>query len=55
MILPVLVYGCEIWYLTLMEERRLKIFENGVQWGIFEPEGIRMGTEGGFKMRKLII
>jgi len=28
-ILPVVLYGCE-WSLTLREERRLKVFENGV-------------------------
>jgi hypothetical protein len=33
-ILPVL-YGCEIWSLTLREERRLGVFENGVLRGIF--------------------
>jgi hypothetical protein len=29
-ILPVLVYGCETWSLPLMEEHRLKAFENRV-------------------------
>jgi len=27
---PVDVYGCETWSLTLRDERRLRIFENGV-------------------------
>jgi len=27
-ILPVVVYGCLIWSLTLREERRLTVFEN---------------------------
>jgi len=27
-ILPVVVYGCETWSLTLREQRRLKLFEN---------------------------
>jgi hypothetical protein len=27
-ILPVVLYGCETWSLTLREERRLKVFEN---------------------------
>jgi hypothetical protein len=27
-ILPVVLYGCEDWSLTLREERRLKVFEN---------------------------
>ena len=29
-ILPVLMYGCETWSLTLREERRLRVFENRV-------------------------
>ncbi|KAJ4450881.1 hypothetical protein ANN_02314 [Periplaneta americana] len=33
-ILPVLLYGCETWTLTLREEHRLRVFENnsGVYW-----------------------
>jgi hypothetical protein len=27
-ILPVVLYGCETWSLTLREERRLRAFEN---------------------------
>jgi len=29
-ILPVVLYGCETWSLTLREERRLRMFENRV-------------------------
>ena len=29
-ILPVVLYGCETWSLTLREERRLRLFENTV-------------------------
>ena len=29
-ILPVVLYGCETWSLTLREEHRLKLFENRV-------------------------
>jgi len=29
-ILPVVSYGCETWSLTLMEECRLRVFENRV-------------------------
>ena len=29
-ILPVVLYGCETWSLTLREEHRLKVFENKV-------------------------
>ena len=29
-ILPVVLYGCETWSLTLREEHRLRVFENKV-------------------------
>ena len=34
-ILPVVLYGCETWALTLWEECRLKVFENRVLRRIF--------------------
>jgi len=34
-ILPVVLYGCETWSLTLGEERRLRVFENRVLRRIF--------------------
>ena len=34
-ILPVGMYGCETWSLTLRGERRLRVFENRVLRGIF--------------------
>jgi len=36
-ILPVVLYGCETWSLTLREERKLRVFENMVLRRIFEP------------------
>ena len=36
-ILPVVLYGCETWLLTLREERRLRLFEYRVLRGIFGP------------------
>ena len=36
-ILPVVLYGCETWSLTLREERRLSVFENRVLRRIFGP------------------
>ena len=36
-ILPVVLYGCETWSLTLREERRLRLFENRVLRRIFWP------------------
>jgi hypothetical protein len=29
-IFPAVLYGCEIWYMTLREEHRLRVFENMV-------------------------
>ena len=34
-ILPVVLYGCKTWSLTLREERRLRVFENRVLRRIF--------------------
>jgi hypothetical protein len=36
--LPVVLYGCETWSLTLREECRLGVFENRVLRRIFGPE-----------------
>jgi len=36
-ILPVVLYGCEAWSLTLWEERKLRVFENMVLRKIFGP------------------
>jgi hypothetical protein len=37
-ILPVVLYGCEIWSLTLREGQRLRVFENRVLRKIFGPK-----------------
>jgi len=37
-ILPVVVYGCETWLLTLREKRWLRMFENRVLRSIFGPK-----------------
>jgi len=37
LILPVALYGCETWSLTLREERKLRVFENMVLRRIFGP------------------
>jgi hypothetical protein len=37
-ILPVVLYGCESWSLTLREEYRLRVFENRVLRRIFGPK-----------------
>ena len=36
--MPVVLYGCETWSLTLREERRLRVFENRVLRRVFEPK-----------------
>jgi len=36
-ILPVVLYGCETWSLTLREERKLRVFENMVLRRILGP------------------
>jgi len=38
-ILPIVLYGCETWSLTLRKERKLRLFENRVLRRIF---GARM-------------
>ena len=37
-ILPVVLYGCETWSLTLRGERRLGVFENRVLRRVFGPK-----------------
>jgi hypothetical protein len=37
-ILPIVLYGCETWSLTLREARRLRVSENGVLRRIFGPK-----------------
>jgi hypothetical protein len=46
-ILPVFLYGCETWSLTLREENRLRVFENRVLRRIFGPK--RDEVTGGWK------
>jgi hypothetical protein len=38
-ILPVVLYGCETWSLTLREEHRLRVLENRVLRRIFDLSG----------------
>jgi hypothetical protein len=37
-LLPVVLYGCETWSLTLREKHRLRVFENRVLRRIFGPK-----------------
>jgi hypothetical protein len=38
LILPVVLYGCETWSLTLREEHRLRVCENRVLRKVFGPK-----------------
>jgi len=44
-ILPVVLYGCETWSLTLREERRLRVFENRVLRRVFGPKSDKVTGE----------
>jgi hypothetical protein len=46
-ILPVILYDCETWSLTLREEYRLRVFENKVLRRIFGPK--RDEVTGGWR------
>jgi len=46
-ILPVVLYRCETWSLTLREEQRLRVFENRVLRRIFGPK--RDEVTGGWR------
>ena len=45
--MPVVLYGCEIWLLTLREERRLRMFEIRVLRRIFGPRRDEVTGEWG--------
>jgi hypothetical protein len=46
-ILHVVLYGCETWFLRLREELRLRVFENSVPRRIFGPK--RVDVTGGWR------
>jgi hypothetical protein len=43
--MPVVLYGCETWSLTLREEHRLRVFENRLLRRIFGPKRDEMTGE----------
>jgi hypothetical protein len=43
--LPLVLYGCETWSLTLKEKRRLRVLENRLLRRIFGPERGRITAE----------
>jgi hypothetical protein len=46
-ILPVVLYVCETWSLTVREEQKLRVFENRVLRRIFGPK--KDGVTGGWR------
>jgi len=44
-ILPVFLFGCETWLLTMREERRLRVFENRALRRIFGPKRDKVRKE----------
>jgi len=55
-ILPVVLYGCETWSLTLREERGLRVVEKRVLRRIFGPKRDEVtGSEENCIMRSLMI
>jgi hypothetical protein len=46
-VLPLVLYGCETWSLTLRDEHRLEVFENRVLRRIFRPK--RAEVTGGWR------
>jgi hypothetical protein len=48
--LPVVLYGCETWSITLREKNRLRVFENRVLRGIFGPKRDEVTGEWSVKM-----
>jgi len=54
--LPLVLYGCENWSLTLREERRLRVFENRVLRRIFGPKRNKVtGEWKKYVMKSLMI
>ena len=53
-VLPVVVYGCKTWSLTLREERRMRVSENRMLRKIFAAKIFRpRSDEGTWEWRRL--
>jgi hypothetical protein len=50
LILPLVLYGCENRFLTLREQHRVSVFENGAEKNIWTEEGTRHGLMVNIKM-----
>ena len=46
-IMPIVLYGCETWSLTLRKERKLRMFENMMSRRIFGPRRDEVTGNGG--------
>jgi hypothetical protein len=55
LILPVVLYGCATWSLTLREECRLSVFENRVLSRIYGPKRDEVTGKGGDYIMKSFI
>jgi len=44
-VLPVFLYGCETWSLTVREERRLRVFDDRMLRRIFGPKRNKIAGE----------
>jgi hypothetical protein len=54
-ILPVVLYGCEAWSLTLREEHRLQVFENRVLRKISGPKDRVTGSAEDYLTRSFML
>jgi hypothetical protein len=54
-ILPVVLYGCDPWSLTLKEEQRLRLFKNRVLRKTFRPERAYQGEWRQLHNKKLYV
>jgi hypothetical protein len=54
-ILPVILYGCETWYLTAKEKHRLKVFKNRVWRKTLEPKKEEVKDRGHCTVNSFII
>ena len=55
-IMPLVLYRCETWSLTLREKRRLRVFENRVLRRVFGPKRDEVTEKGkNYIMKSLVI
>jgi hypothetical protein len=54
-ILPVILYGCETWSLTLRDEHRLRVFENRVLRKVLGPKRYEVTSGEDYIMKSFMI